>query len=130
MVPQDAMVLDRDRIFIRKVWQELCRLTHITLNMSLARHPQTDGTTERVNQCMELYLRCFIHNCPSKWVDWISLAEFWYNTSYHSTVKFTPFDVLYGHKPRFFGITNVADAKVTDLAVWTQERAMVLASLR
>lgn len=128
--PPDAMVSDRDRIFTNKVWQELCRLTHITLNMSSARHPQTDGTSERVNQCMELYLRCFVHNCPSKWVDWISLAEFWYNTSYHSTLKSTPFEVLYGHKPRFFGITNVADAKVTDLAAWTQERATMLASLR
>uniref|UniRef100_A0A8R7R6V9 Integrase catalytic domain-containing protein n=1 Tax=Triticum urartu TaxID=4572 RepID=A0A8R7R6V9_TRIUA len=54
---------------------------------------------------MELYLRCFVHNCPSKWAEWISLAEFWYNTSYHSTLKSTPFKVLYGHKPRFFGIT-------------------------
>lgn len=79
---------------------------------------------------MELYLRCFVHNCPSKWVDWLSLAEFGYNTSYHSTLKSTPFEVLYGHKPRFFGISNVADAVVTDLAEWTQERAAVVALLR
>lgn len=128
--PPEAMVSDRDRIFTSKVWQELCKLTHIKLNISSARHPQTDGTTERVNQCMELYLRCFVHNCPSKWVEWISLAEFWYNTSYHSTLKSTPFEVLYGHKPRFFGITNVADSTVTDLAQWTRDRAVMVALLR
>uniref|UniRef100_A0A453QLK2 Integrase catalytic domain-containing protein n=1 Tax=Aegilops tauschii subsp. strangulata TaxID=200361 RepID=A0A453QLK2_AEGTS len=63
--PPDAMVSDCDRIFTSKIWQELCKLAHITLNISSARHPQTDGTTERVNQCMELYLRCFVHNCPN-----------------------------------------------------------------
>lgn len=74
--PLDKMVLDSDRIFTSKIWQELAELSHIKLNISSAQHPQTDGTTERVNQCMELYLRCFVHNCPRKWMDWISLAEF------------------------------------------------------
>lgn len=93
--PPDAMVSDRYRIFTSKVWRELCKLTHTTLNISSARHPQTVGTTDRVNQCMELYLRCFVDNCPSKWVDCISLAEFWYNTSYHCTLRSTPFEVMY-----------------------------------
>lgn len=79
---------------------------------------------------MELYLRCFVHNCPSKWADWLALAEFWYNTSYHSTLKSSPFEVLYGHKPRFFGITNIADEAVADLAAWTRDRAAVMQSLK
>lgn len=127
--PPDALVSERDSIFTSKVWKELCRLTHTTLNISSARHPQTDGTTERVNQCMEIYLRCFVHNCPRRWQEWLALAEFWYNTSYHSTLKATPFEVLYGHQPRFFGIHNVADAAMTDLAKWTQDRATMLALL-
>uniref|UniRef100_A0A8R7RFU0 Integrase catalytic domain-containing protein n=1 Tax=Triticum urartu TaxID=4572 RepID=A0A8R7RFU0_TRIUA len=93
----DALVSDHDRIFTSKIWKELCRLSHTTLNISSARHPQTDGTSERVNQCMEIYLRRFVHNCPKRWKERLSLAEFWYNTSYHSTLKTTPFEVLYGH---------------------------------
>lgn len=128
--PPDAMVSDHDRIFTSKVWKELCRLTHTTLNISSARHPQTDGTTERVNQCTEIYLRCFVHNCPKRWKEWLSLAEFWSNTSYHSTLKTTPFEVLYGHKPRFFGIHNVADEAMTDVATWTRDRANMVSLLR
>lgn len=122
--PPDKMVSDRYRIFTSKVWRELCKLTHTTLNISSARHPQSDGTTEGVNQCMELYLRCFVNNCPRKWADWLALAEFWYNTSYHSTLKSSPFEVLYCHKPRFFGITNVADE------AWTKEWAAMMALLK
>lgn len=128
--PPDKIVSDRDRIFTSRVWQELWRLTRTTLNISSARHPQTDDTSKRVNQCMELYLRCFVHNCPNKWAEWLALAEFWYNTSYHSTLKSSPFEALYGHKPRFFGITNVADDTVADLAAWTKDRAAVMESLK
>lgn len=102
----------------------------MTLNTSSVWHPQTDSTTKWVNQCMEIYLHYFIHNCPSKWADWLSMQEFWYNTSYHSTLKSSPFQVLSGHKPWFFGITNVADDVVTDLAAWMKERATVMALLK
>jgi hypothetical protein len=75
-----TLILDRDRVFTNALWQEIFRLTQTTLNMSSSYHPQTDGQTERLNQCLENYLRCRISSCPTKWADWLALAEFWYNT--------------------------------------------------
>lgn len=87
----------RDKIFTSAIWQELFKLTDTTLNMSSSHHPQTDGQTERLNQCLETYLRCLVQSCPSKWSQWLSLAGFWYNKTYHSALGTTPFEVLYGH---------------------------------
>lgn len=98
--------------------------------MSSAYHPLTDGQTERVNQCLETYLRCFAHACPAKWNSWLHLAEFWYNTSPHSTLGKSPFEVLYGHSPRHFGIQDPANCAVPELTEWLQERADTMALLR
>ena len=62
-----TLISDRDKIFTSNLWQELFRLSNTELQMSTAYHPQTDGQTERVNQCLEAYLRCIINACPSKW---------------------------------------------------------------
>lgn len=67
--------------------------------MSTAYHPQTDGQTERVNQCIEIFLRCTAGHQPSAWASWISLAELWYNTSHHSTLNMSPFEALYSAPP-------------------------------
>lgn len=71
-----SIVTDRDRIFTSRLWQELFRLSGTTLKMSTSYHPQTDGQTERVNQCLKTYLRSFVHACPSKWSSWLSVAEY------------------------------------------------------
>lgn len=52
-----AMISDRDRIFTSNIWQTLFKLVGTDLRMSTAYHPQTDGQTERVTQCLENYLR-------------------------------------------------------------------------
>jgi hypothetical protein len=96
---------DRDRIFTSTFWKELFRATDVSLQISSSYHPQSDGQTERLNQTMETFLCCFVNACPHKWSSWLGLAEFWYNTSLHSATGFSPFEALYGHAPRHFGIS-------------------------
>ena len=116
-----SLVSDRDRVFTSNLWKELFALAGVQLRMSSAYHPQMDGQTERVNQCMETYLRCFVHACPTKWSSWLSLAEFWYNTSSHSALGRSPFEVLYGHSPRHFGIMSASACAASDLSDWLHE---------
>ena len=62
-------------------------------------HPQFDGQTEIVNKCLEGYLRSFIPGKQTKSVKWLPLAEWWYNTSFHTIAKMTAFMALYGYHP-------------------------------
>ena len=35
---------------------------------------------------------------PSKWEDYLHLVEFAYNNGYHSSLKMSPFEAMYGRK--------------------------------
>ncbi|GKB41921.1 retrotransposable element Tf2 [Tanacetum coccineum] len=61
--------------------------------MSSAYHPQTDGQIEVVNKCLDGYLRCMTREKPKDWVKWFPLAEYWYNTNFHSSINTTPYEV-------------------------------------
>jgi hypothetical protein len=54
-----ALVSDCDRVFSSLLWHEMFRLAGVDLRLSSAYHPQSDGQTERVNQCIEQYLCWF-----------------------------------------------------------------------
>jgi hypothetical protein len=91
-----AIISDRDPIFTSIFWKSLFNYAGIQLRMSSSYHPQTDGHIERINQCLETSLRCFVHACPRKWKSWLAAAEFWYNSSFHSMLGRSPFEALYG----------------------------------
>jgi hypothetical protein len=63
---------------------------------------------------------------PQTWFEWLPLAEYWYNTAYHSTLYKTPFEVLYGQKPRHLGL--VSGCQSPDLETWLTERVVMLES--
>ena len=94
-----SVVSDRDPIFTSHFWKELMKLQGVELAMSSAYHPQTDGQTEVVNRSLEQYLRAFAAAKPTAWVDWLPLAEYWFNTNFYSSTKVTPFEALYGYPP-------------------------------
>lgn len=101
-----SIVSDRDRLFMSQFWQKIFRATGTSLKFSSAYHPQTDGQTEVVNQCLEAYLRCFCSSPPQQWPNWLSWAEFWYNTTYYLSTKMTPFETLYGRDPPLLKLTD------------------------
>jgi hypothetical protein len=74
-LPQ-VIISDRDHIFMSSLWQELFKLSDTQLIMSSSHHPQTDGQTERLNQCLKMYLRCVVHTSLGKWFHWLRLVEF------------------------------------------------------
>uniref|UniRef100_A0A8R7U7A6 Integrase catalytic domain-containing protein n=1 Tax=Triticum urartu TaxID=4572 RepID=A0A8R7U7A6_TRIUA len=62
-----SIISDQDPVFTSHFWQELFKQVGTQLRMRTINHPQTDGQTECVNQCVETYLRCFAHACPRRW---------------------------------------------------------------
>ena len=78
------IVSDRDAKFKGNVWREFSKQIGMTLNMSSYYHPQTYGQAEVINKCLETYLRCFVTDKQNKWVQWLHLAEWWYNSTYHT----------------------------------------------
>ncbi|GKC36286.1 putative reverse transcriptase domain-containing protein [Tanacetum coccineum] len=66
--------------------------------MSMAYHPQTNGQSERTIQTLDDILRACILDFEGSWDIHLPLVEFSYNNSYDSSVRFAPFEALYGRK--------------------------------
>lgn len=87
----NAIITDRDRIFTSGLFHKIFKAKKVQLRFSTAYHSQTDGQTERVNQCLESYLRNMTFQETKNCSPWLALAEWWYNTTYHTAIQMTPF---------------------------------------
>jgi hypothetical protein len=59
-----------------------------------------------------------VNVCPKKWLSYLSFAEYWYNTTFHYAIGRSPFETLYGHSPRYFGISTETSLVTGDLDQW------------
>ncbi|KAF5805262.1 putative nucleotidyltransferase, Ribonuclease H [Helianthus annuus] len=109
---------------------EFMSLQGVGLNLSTAYDPQTDGQTEVVNRCLEGYLRCMVTERQHTWVKWVSLAEWWYNTTFHLSLGKTPFEALYGYSPPLHIPYIPRDATVGEVDEFLQDRETTLTLLK
>lgn len=110
------IVSDCDKIFTSAMWRELLAAAGTKLLYSAAYHPRTDGQSEHVNQCLEMYLRCAVQDRPKQWQKWLPAAKFWYNSTHHSSLMCSPFKALYGHEPNLGGLPVFLDNISSDMA--------------
>jgi hypothetical protein len=125
-----SIVSDRDPVFTGNVWRDLFKLAGVTLHMSTAFHPQTDDQSEVVNKIIAMYLRCITGDRPRAWVDWLSWVEYCYNTSFHSALRATPFEVVYGRLPQPILPYRADSARTEAAATLLCDRDVILTEAR
>lgn len=126
----NTIVSDRDSVFLSSFWKELFRLSGTKLKYSSAYHPQTDGQTEVVNRCLEVYLRCLTGSRPKQWVTCLPWAEFWFNSNYNRSTKMSPFQALYGRDPPLLLHGTTIPSKLEAVNVLQADRDELLGDLR
>ncbi|KAI2658603.1 Transposon Tf2-8 polyprotein [Labeo rohita] len=99
--PKD-IISDRGPQFTAKFWQAFCRLVGTTASLSSGHHPQTNGQTERANQQLERFLRCFAGEHQRSWARYLVWAELSNNLHTSSATNLSPFEVCYGYQPAVF----------------------------
>ena len=92
----DKIILDRGPQFASKAFVELLKFLGIKSSLSTAYHPQTDGTTERVNQEIEAYLAIYCASHPEEWLTTLHILEFTHNNHQHVDRPKTPFELMFG----------------------------------
>jgi transposase InsO family protein len=60
----DYITSDRGPQFVSHMWTKLCELTGVKRRLSSGYHPETNGSTERMNATVAAYLRAFCNSEP------------------------------------------------------------------
>ncbi|GKF83918.1 putative reverse transcriptase domain-containing protein, partial [Tanacetum coccineum] len=85
---------------IVRIDQSLQKALGISLDMSTAYRPETNGQSERIIQTLEDMLRACVIDFGNGWVKHLPLVKFSYNNSYLASIKAAPFEALYDQKCR------------------------------
>ncbi|GKA47167.1 putative reverse transcriptase domain-containing protein [Tanacetum coccineum] len=95
VVNQNGIHVDPSKIEAVKNWKAHTTPSEIRSFLGLA-----DGQNERTIQTLEDILKACVIGFGGSWNTHIPLAEFSYNNSYHSRIRWAPFEALYGRKCR------------------------------
>lgn len=94
-----AILTDQGTEFLSNIMKELNKLLRIKHFRTTAYHPQTNGALERSHSTLKDYLKHYINEAQTDWDKYIPWAMFSYNSHVHASTKYTPYELLFGHKP-------------------------------
>jgi Chromo (CHRromatin Organisation MOdifier) domain len=101
----DKMISDRGPQFAAKAFRAMLSRLGVNSALSMAYHPQTDGTTERVNQEIEAYLAIYCHSHLETWKKNLATLEFTHNNQRHANRPKTSFEIIQGESPKVLPLT-------------------------
>ncbi|TWW72584.1 hypothetical protein D4764_16G0010810 [Takifugu flavidus] len=87
----ESVVSDRGPQFASVFWKEFCGHLGATASLSSGFHPQTNGQTERINQDLEMALRCMATRDPATWSTFLGWVEYAHNSLISSATGMSPF---------------------------------------
>jgi hypothetical protein len=97
---------DSGKEFVNKLSQELFNLLNFEHTKTTLAHPQCNTQVEVFNKTVKKYLASFINDTTLHRENFLPALMLSYNTSYHSTIATTPFELLFGNKPQLPSFPN------------------------
>ncbi|CAH2090022.1 unnamed protein product [Euphydryas editha] len=95
-----SILTDQGTNFTAELFKQTCTFLKIKHLWSSPYHPQTQGALERSHSTLKEYLKSFINEYQDNWPKYVLFtAMLTYNTTVHSTTNFTPYELVFGHKP-------------------------------
>jgi hypothetical protein len=129
----ENLLTDRASTFIGAVSQAFCKAFGIEKINTTAYRPQGNGSNERTHQELIKYLSIFLEGQQkSKWRWLLGDAQMAHNTAYHTGLRSTPYEVLFGEPPPFgpLGIPEKQDEVVDFETYYGLRRAQLMEKRR
>ena len=83
-----------------------------------------------MNKWVEGYLRYYVTGQQKAWTKWLYLGEYCYNTTYHMSIRMSPFRALYGYEALSFADTMFGDSRAPLAKNWIQGFQDILRALK
>ena len=96
----DTILSDQGSNYQSQLLAEIYELLDVHKVRTSPYHPQCDGITERFNRTIQSMLTSFVNDNQKNWCTLLPSLAFAYNTAVHSSTKATPFELMYGRKPK------------------------------
>jgi hypothetical protein len=93
-------ITDQGKVFTNKMAAHLFDLLHVKHSTTASYHPQCNSQAEVCNKTIAQYLATAVNEATTNWELYVPALAFAYNTSFHSSIKATPFSLTFGLEAR------------------------------
>lgn len=91
---------DQGANFESEIIRELCNLTGMKKSHTTPYHPQGNAGPERFNRTLLNMLGTLENDQKKDWKRYVNSLVYYYNCTPHETTKFSPYELLFGRKPK------------------------------
>lgn len=118
-----SITSDCDTLFTSCFWTTLWEKQNVKLKLSMAFHPQTDGTSEWSNKTVVQLLHSWVNRHGTSWVKYLSHVSQAMNNTVRCSTGFSPAQLVFGHQlhtlPSLAHPPSFIQASLPTWAEWT-----------
>ena len=96
----ECILTDQGRNYESELTAELMEMLDINKLRCTSYHAMGNGLNERYNRTLQEMLKPMVNEHQNDWDEYLEATNFAYNTAVHATTKCTPYELVFGMKPK------------------------------
>lgn len=117
---------DQGTEFSNQIIKQLVKFLGSSQTFNTAYHPQTNGALERFHATLREHVRMYHNRNLRNWDKIIPFAIICHNTSVNQSTGYTPYELLFGYKPRpFYSLKSIPEYTASDYVKNLNERLKI-----